>query len=202
MGGGGGGSRRAIQWFLDQADFRERLAQVHELQQRPAAARETLEQAVKDLPDEVGLVVKLVGRLSLDRRTEEALAVVRKALARWPQKAELHLALGFTLRDADQHAEAVPVFAETIRLDPGRVESHYFLGYSLLALGRREEALASVEKALLQRPEYLEALALRAGLAIEVGDSNGEPLVRRLRLRPTMPKRAPWPRRSSFRSVP
>jgi len=173
--------RRAIQVAPDQADFRERLAQVHELQQRPAAARETLEQAVKDLPDEVGLVVKLVGRLSLDRRTEEALAVVRKALARWPQKAELHLALGFTLRDADQHAEAVPVFAETIRLDPGRVESHYFLGYSLLALGRREEALASVEKALLQRPEYPEALALRAGLAIEAGDSNvAEPLVRRL----------------------
>jgi len=173
--------RRAIQVAPDQTDFRERLAQVYELQQRPAKARETLEQAVKDLPDEVGLVVKLAGRLSLDRRTDEALAVVRKALARWPQKAELHLALGFTLRDADRHAEAAPAFTETIRLDPARVEPHYFLGYSLLALGRREDALASVEKALLQRPDYPEALALRAGLAIEAGDSAAaEPLVSRL----------------------
>jgi Flp pilus assembly protein TadD len=119
--------------------------------------------------------------LRLEHRPDQAVLVLRQALLRWPNQANLHAGLGVALRTAGKNAEAVPVLREALRLDPSLVEARYNLGYCLLALGEKNAARTEVQQALLMRPDYPDALLFMSSLAIQEGDTAAaEPHVNRL----------------------
>jgi Flp pilus assembly protein TadD len=75
--------------------------------------------------------------------------------------------LGVIRTEAGDHAASADLFARVTELSPGDADAHYNLGTSLLALGRPEEAVAHLRRAMTLAPQHAKALnnlgsALRA----------------------------------------
>ena len=94
--------------------------------------------------------------LSLKGREAEALAHARAAAAIRPELVQSWLFLGEALRANGQPDEAARAFAEAARLDPRDPQPRFRLAATLGALGRRDGALAELERG--------ELLARAAGL--------------------------------------
>ena len=91
-----------------------------------------------------------------------ARAAARRALEIEPTLAEAHVALAFVRFRADwDWSGAEASFLRAIDLSPGCVSAHHFYGMLLAALGRFEEALASVRRA-----EELDALSPNVATAV------------------------------------
>jgi tetratricopeptide (TPR) repeat protein len=145
---------------------------------RQAEARATLEQAVKQFPDEPEMSLLLARLLCTMQQPEAAVANMQQAVQRWTERGELHAALGVALHSAGNYAAAVAALRTALRLDPTLTEAQYQLGLSLLELGQRDEAKAAMTKALAMRPEYPEALFALAALELDAGDYvAAEPIV-------------------------
>jgi tetratricopeptide (TPR) repeat protein len=83
---------------------------------------------------------------AMQRKWDEAAALLRKAAAREPDNPDPYFHLGQALQGLERHAEAVEVLKKSIALtrDLSHNEyqvttAHYRLGQSLLKLGRQEE---------------------------------------------------------------
>ncbi len=160
----------------------EALADVCQKTNRLADARATLEQAVVACPSEPRLVLLLTRALGREGRTADAVATMRRAVVQWPDRADLRDALGNALRNDGADSEAVATLRDALRLNPLLPETHYDLAFTLLKTGKTDEALSEAQKALSLRPDYIEALVLAAGIAVNAGNVIiAEPLIDRLR---------------------
>lgn len=83
---------------------------------------------------------------------EKAEAAVLRALGSNPSHALAHYAKGFVHRTKGEHEAALHSFSETIKYAPDFARAHAQRGAQLLYLGRPEEAIAEVEKALKLSP--------------------------------------------------
>src|SRR5262249_59158901 len=92
----------------------------------------------------LGTMLRTVGR------TEEAIAVLREAVAVNPEDAAACLNLGACLCEAPSGnaAEGVSFLQRAAALAPQNVQAHILLCRMLLETGRREEALAAYRTAL------------------------------------------------------
>src|SRR5262249_34253059 len=61
-------------------------------------------------------------------------------------------------------AEAVKFFRKAIKVAPKHAAAHNLLGGALKELGRLDEALASVDRAISHQPDFMDAYVNRADL--------------------------------------
>jgi len=92
-------------------------------------------------------VLRLSGVLeSILGRTQDAIAIFRKALEQDPLSAAAYHSLGFGLYVVDDFAGADQAFSKALELAPQRIGTRAYLAITLLALGRRDEALAEASR--------------------------------------------------------
>ncbi len=86
-----------------------------------------------------------------------------------PHDAALLEELGWALLNVRRDREALECFERARRLEPADVGAHIGTARSLLRLQRFDEAFATVDALLAERPDCAEALAVRALLMFVVG---------------------------------
>ena len=89
---------------------------------------------------------------------QEALTLVRQAIALAPAEAAYHFTLGALLRLRGHPGEAARAYERAIALRPDFVEALYNLGVILQHLNRPDEALDAFRRALQLRPDLAAAL--------------------------------------------
>ena len=81
-------------------------------------------------------------------RLDDAIAIYRDAVKRWPKSSLSLNALGYTLADrTDQYVEAEKLIQKALRIDPDSPAIIDSLGWVLHRLGHHERALAELERA-------------------------------------------------------
>lgn len=83
---------------------------------------------------------------------DRAEAAFRDVLARGGDRAFVHHNLGIVHQRRNRHVEALAAFRTAARLDPAFGPARLLAGSSLLALGRAEEAVAELERAVRLLP--------------------------------------------------
>jgi tetratricopeptide (TPR) repeat protein len=94
-------------------------------------------------------------------RPDDAVAVYREAIRRWPAKAQYHYALGQLLSKNQSWGEAAEAYREAIRLSPQEAHYHASLGETLRkknALGEATAAYAEAARLNPKAPSYQFAL--------------------------------------------
>ena len=84
---------------------------------------------------------------------DRAEAAFRDVLARGGERAFVHHNLGIVHQRRNQHVQALAEFRAASRLDPEFGPARLLAGSSLLALGRAEEAVAELERAVRLMPD-------------------------------------------------
>jgi tetratricopeptide (TPR) repeat protein len=112
------------------------------------------------------MLAQLYARQGRDRDGER---VVRDALARLSDDAELHLTLGLNLVRQHRATEAIPEFARAAELDPTNPRYAYVHGVALNSTGRTDEALAVLEAAQARHPADRDTLLALATINRDAG---------------------------------
>ncbi|MGD0387895.1 MAG: tetratricopeptide repeat protein [Tepidisphaeraceae bacterium] len=86
----------------------------------------------------------------------EAVRICRDVLAKFPNDARVHYALGVALGHAGQIDPAINELRQAIRLKPELYEAHTNLGVLLGRRGKPDEALAAFTEAIRLRPDVAE----------------------------------------------
>ena len=130
---------------------------------RASEAAHYLGQACRLLPDDEGYSLDLIECLERAGRRQDAFQECHRLLARHPECAQGHFALGSLSFCAQQYAQAIKHYSRALDCSPGFVDAHIGLGKVLTTIGDYERARRHYATALEQRPEHLETLG---GLAI------------------------------------
>jgi tetratricopeptide (TPR) repeat protein len=88
---------------------------------------------------------------------DEAIALLKKAIARAPSDANLHRQLGHILRDRGSLDEAIAAYRKATSLNPGDAAAHNDLGLALYRAERNEEAVQSYRRAVELDPGSADA---------------------------------------------
>lgn len=99
-------------------------------------------------------------------RYDEALALLREALGRYPTSAALHVGVGYARMAREEFAWARRSYVEALRLDPEQEDALAGMGELLLKFGREEEAFAHFEQLLALGFEDDAELMLQVGRAL------------------------------------
>jgi len=105
--------------------------------------------------------------LSRERRQEEVLPLLRKAVEAGPEWFRPHMALGYELSVRGLAQEALHHMEKAVSLQSDYPDVHYQYGLLLHAADRNEEAIRTMERALQQNPNYLVARIALANLLFE-----------------------------------
>lgn len=106
-------------------------------------------------PDERLVMGVRVTLLLMQGRCAEVIAAARRASEAHPDLSGPHLALGICRMHEGRAAEAIPAFEQSIRVNPRNPAvyvRYHVMGYALLFLGRYDEAVAWLQKALAAHP--------------------------------------------------
>jgi adenylate cyclase len=88
-----------------------------------------------------------------EEHVARAEAAVHHALSTKPDHFLGHYAKGFLHRTRGEHEEALAAFTETVKHNPDFARAHAQRGAELIYLGRAEEGIAEVEKAIALSPK-------------------------------------------------
>ncbi len=94
--------------------------------------------------------------LALRAQGRETLTAWEQAARLLPEDADVQLALGFALRQANRLEESLASVERALRLQPASALVHYHRGNALFQMGRVEAAVASYAEASRLRPEDLD----------------------------------------------
>ncbi len=100
---------------------------------------------------------------------EQAVVVMREAIALEPENALLHSALGGILARQDKPEEARSSFAQAVRLDPTNTVLRFQLARLQMQTGQWEPAYENLRQIATQQPGNPEVLALLEDAACELG---------------------------------
>lgn len=103
-------------------------------------------------------------------RTEDALAVLRRAAARFPERESFKVFLAMDLIEAGEPAKARDYCRQLIAEDAAMTPAHVLLGDAEDLLGETDAALASYEKAVSLEPQNGAVRAKIASLWVKKGD--------------------------------
>ncbi|MBY0430597.1 MAG: PEP-CTERM system TPR-repeat protein PrsT, partial [Rhodospirillales bacterium] len=145
------------------------MARVERAAGHSQAAAEWLEKAVRADPKAVEPRQKLVEALLAEHRTDKALMVARELVQALPAEPSAHDALGQAQMAAKDSAGAVVTYQQAVRLAPRSVVLQHRLGMALIALDRKQEGDAALERAVALDAGYMPAWQDRLDLAYRQG---------------------------------
>jgi len=119
------------------------------------SARHLEERPRGDPKDKIYLynLLKQASTASAEGRPDEAIAMVRKALAEDQEILEGHMLLGNFLSKSERHQEAIAAYRRALALDPEHRESAFRLAVAYKDLGRLEDARLGFDRALKLDPK-------------------------------------------------
>ncbi|MBI3860694.1 MAG: tetratricopeptide repeat protein [Planctomycetia bacterium] len=107
----------------------------------------------------------LLGLLDyLNGKYDQAVAQIKKALAKRPASALFLNSLGASYRALGAYADARAAFERAIQIQPNYAEPHNNLGTVLAAIGEFAEAEAVYQKALVLKPGFIDVYINLGGL--------------------------------------
>ena len=128
-------------------------------------AARVAELALRVAPEDEGLYYLARQARQDAAQMEEAFALAKRALARFPFSARANFEVGFHLHKLGRLDEAIPYFDKAIAADPSYEEPYYFRGDVLLRREQAGLAAAAFRSALERRKDYTVArLALARAL--------------------------------------
>lgn len=110
-------------------------------------------------PGDFVALANLGSALQTEGRLEEAIAVLREAVAARPDHAGARNNLATALRAAGRVDEAIAQFERTLHSQPDYVDAEYNLATTLLARGRVSDAIGHLERVVRAHPEDAAALS-------------------------------------------
>jgi tetratricopeptide (TPR) repeat protein len=145
------------------------LGALYAEQGNPDGAKAEFETALKIQPMFVPASINLADVFRVQGRDDEGEKVLRAAIGRTPDQADLHHALGLLLVRAKRLDEAVDEFRRAAVLDPTDRRGQYVLGVALYSTGRMREAIETLERANTSHPGDREILAALVSYHRELG---------------------------------
>lgn len=118
--------------------------------------------ALRLAPSFVPALINLADLYRLQNQDDKGMPFLDEALAKEPDNATAHHALGLMLVRQGRAEEALTHFERASRLEPGDVRYRYVYGVALHSLGRTDRALGVLEGAETRHPgdpQVLQALA-------------------------------------------
>lgn len=91
------------------------------------------------------------------RDYDKALKILRDALKKEPDNAELHGWMGVAMFEMSNAGQAALEFRKAIAIEPGNADFHNGLGYAMLAMESVDEAAASFKEAVRINPKHADA---------------------------------------------
>ncbi len=147
---------RFLQSILDsdKADFQvwTLLGTVYLVQEKLDDAEKAYVAALAVKPTFAKALVHLGKVRSTQKRFEEAIDPLTRALEGQPESGELNLLLGEAYLQTKKGSKAVPYLNEAARL--GRPEAHLRLAWLYNAAGLKEKAVTEYEEFLKKKPDY------------------------------------------------
>jgi tetratricopeptide (TPR) repeat protein len=163
--------RRLLAADPQNADAPRELAVLEATGKNFDGAEEILRQRLKVEPGDVDSAARLVDLLASQKAWPEAEAEARR-IAELPEgKAVGALQLGRVYRAQEKNAEAVTAFREALAASPRWTLALEGLVSTLNAMGRRDEALATLREYIDANPEDLSARFLEGGVRARGGDT-------------------------------
>jgi TolB-like protein len=127
--------------------------------------------------DPRALVLGANGIARFGDNIEEALAHIERALALSPDSVHVRRTSGWTCMIAGKHERSIEHFKRAMQLDPmdpWAFEAYWGIAYPLFFTGRYEEAVAWLDRALLERPNLVNAFRLQIAASAMAGRPSGE----------------------------
>jgi tetratricopeptide (TPR) repeat protein len=125
------------------------------------------QQALAIQPNDEAALIELGHGLSSSGRIDEAIAHGERSVELRPDSAALLIALGKTYCEDQRYADAESCFRRAIARAPAVAAGHFLLAQAVEALGRREEAAASYERAIQLDGLQIDAMIRLAALRRE-----------------------------------
>ena len=91
------------------------------------------------------------------RDYDKALKILRDALKKEPDNAELHGWMGIAMVEMGNAGQAALEFRKAIAIEPGSADFHNGLGYAMLAMESVDEAVVSFKEAVRINPKHADA---------------------------------------------
>jgi tetratricopeptide (TPR) repeat protein len=116
-----------------------------------------------------------VNLADLDRELgheDEGESILRAAIARSPSDASLQDALGLSLVRQGRGRDAIADLATAARLDPANARFNYVYAVALNDAGKRDKAIETLKKVLLDHPYDRDILAALVSFDRDAGNSN------------------------------
>ena len=160
----------AVQRYnADRPEGRSGLAQVHAARGDAQAAIAEYRKAIELDPAFVPAYVNLSDLYRARGAEGEAEALLREGIARAPDAAALHHALGLALVRQKKTPEALKELTEAARLAPDDARFAYVRAVALHDAGQPREALKVLEAALARHPYDRDLLAALASYSAQAG---------------------------------
>jgi tetratricopeptide (TPR) repeat protein len=118
-----------------------------------------LSEKAVSLDDSLSKAFAHIGYLyALKREYDKSIAYAKEAVEKDPNGADAHAWLGNCLRFVSRVQEAITHYEKAMRLNPHPPQWYYInLGVGYTQMGRYEEAVAQIKKALASRPNSVSA---------------------------------------------
>lgn len=113
----------------------------------------SVEQAVKQVPGEIGPRIKLIELLHGQRQVKAALAAAQEASAAFPDDVQVLDALGRMLMASGNHQQALTAFKRITNIDPNLSVAHLRLAEAHKAMGNTGAQVASLRRAVEVDPK-------------------------------------------------
>ncbi|HUG44878.1 MAG TPA: tetratricopeptide repeat protein [Acidobacteriota bacterium] len=123
-------------------------AEIHQNQGRFLEAARDWRQALERRPEDRSAKTGLAFALFFSRNYDEAEPLVDELLADSPDDPQLNYLAGAMRLNREEPEASLEYLNKAVRLDPEDLSARSSLGRALLALGRQEEAVPHLEKAL------------------------------------------------------
>jgi TolB-like protein/Flp pilus assembly protein TadD len=140
-------ARKALELDPDLADAHALLGDMHQLQWQWAEAQAEYKRALELNPNDAAAHLGLANWLLCQGRTEEALVWSRRARELDPLGVT-GLSNGWILFNARRYDEAIGELRSVLAVHSDYATAHWFLGSALIAVGRSDEAITALDKAV------------------------------------------------------
>jgi len=108
-------------------------------------------------------------RLHAKGRIEDAILSCEQALGAMPNRADVFRVLGALYWEIGLHLEAAACFLQATKFEPENGDGHDQLAQSLIKLGKLDDAIVSLKKAVELKPDSVWSLALLGNALMEQG---------------------------------